>query len=113
MAEKDFFDDHSFFDGLKQGLEEALEYAKGDKTKGRSRIVSYVAPVAVSPYKSDDIARLRRNLNMSQRGLAAAIGVSSRTVEAWETGKSSPSGVATRMLYLIDNDNTLIQRLTK
>jgi DNA-binding transcriptional regulator YiaG len=32
-------------------------------------------------------------------------------VEAWEAGKSMPSGVATRMLYLIEADHSLVDKL--
>jgi len=111
MADKDFFENIDFFDGLKQGLEEALAYAKGDASKARVRVLSKVDPIYVSPYNPAEVTRLRKNLNLSQRGLATAIGVSPRTVEAWEAGKSMPSGVATRMLYLIEADHSLVDKL--
>ena len=111
MANKEFFDNIDFFDGLKQGLEEAFAFAKGDASKARVRVLSTVDPVHVSPYNSVEVARLRKTLNLSQRGFATAIGVSPRTVEAWEAGKSIPSGVATRMLYLIEADNSLVDKL--
>ena len=111
MADKDFFEDFDYFDGLKQGLEEALAFAKGDASKARVRVLSAVDPVPVSKYKPADVAKLRKDLNLSQRGFATAIGVSPRTVESWEAGKSMPSGVATRMLYLIEADHSLVDKL--
>ena len=111
MADKDFFKNFDFFDGLKQGLEEALAFAKGDTSKARVRVRSTVDPVTVSQYRPDDVARLRKDLDLSQRGFATAIGVSPRTVEAWEAGQSIPSGVATRMLYLIETDHSLVDKL--
>jgi len=103
--------ENSVYKGIMQGLQEAIEYKQGDKSKARVRVRSKVDPVQVSTYNSDGVTKIRKSLNLSQRGLALAIGVSPRTVESWEAGKSVPSGVATRMLYLIDKDNSLIDNL--
>ena len=111
MAKNDFFQDIDFFEGIKKGLEEALSYAKGDTSKASVRILTTVDPIQVSPYNPAEVAGLRKKLNLSQRGFASAIGVSPRTVEAWEAGKSIPSGVATRMLYLIEADHSLVDKL--
>ena len=102
---------YNVYEGIMQGLNEAIEFKNGNNTKARVRILSTVDPVIISTYKSDDVSRLRKALNMSQRGLAAAIGVSPRTVESWEAGKSAPSGVATRMLYLLETDHSLVDKL--
>jgi len=98
-------------EGIMQGLNEAIELKNGKNSKARVRILSTVAPAPVAKYKPADVARLRKDLNLSQKGLAVVIGVSPRTVESWEAGKSVPSGVATRMLYLIEVDNSLVDRL--
>ena len=111
MPEKDFFEDFNLYDNLKESLEDAIAFAKGDTSKARVRVLSTVDSIPVAPYKPAEVAQLRRTLNMSQRGFATAIGVSPRTVEAWEAGKSEPSGVATRMLYLIDKDPSLVDKL--
>jgi putative transcriptional regulator len=47
---------------------------------------------------------------MSQRLFAKALGVSIKTVEAWEAGINCPSGVAHRMLELLSQDNSLFER---
>lgn len=91
-----------------QGLQEALAYKNGD----RSRCRVTVREVPVPEYKAADVARTRQELNLSQRGLASVLGVSPRTVEAWEAGKNTPSGAARHLLYLIDNDHSLMERLT-
>jgi len=111
VSNNDFFEDFNLYDSLKQSLEDAIAFKNGDKSKARVRTFSTASPVNVMPYKPADVAKLRRSLNLSQRNFATAIGVSPRTVEAWEAGKSIPNGVATRMLYLIENDNSLIDRL--
>lgn len=95
------------YEGVMQGLQEALAYKNGD----RSRCRVTVREVPVPEYKAADIARTRQELNLSQRGLASVLGVSPRTVEAWESGKNMPSGAARHLLYLVDNDHSLVERL--
>ena len=99
------------YEGIMQGLNEAIDYKNGKNSKARVRILSTVDPVPVAEYKPADVAKLRKDINMSQKGLAIMIGVSPRTVESWEAGKSIPSGVATRILYLIESDHSLVDRL--
>lgn len=96
------------YEGVMQGLQEALAYKNGD----RSRCRVTVREVPVPEYKASDVARTRQELNLSQRGLASVLGVSPRTVEAWEAGKNTPSGAARHLLYLVDNDHSLVERLT-
>ena len=70
-----------------------------------------VRETPIPAYKADDVARTRKELKLSQRGLATALGVSPRTVESWEAGKNAPSGAAQRLLYLFECDHTLVERL--
>jgi len=103
--------EYNVYKGIMQGLQEAIDYERGN-IKARVRIYSTnVSPVQVSEYKPVDVFNIRKTLNLSQKGLAVAIGVSPRTVESWEAGRATPSGVATRMLHLIDSDNSLVDRL--
>lgn len=107
--------DNNFFDKLEvgeaivQGLTETLEFLKGDKTKARRCVVSIPDP----GYTGPEIAKLRNKIDVSQRGLSSIIGVSKRTVEAWEAGKSTPNGSAQRILYLIDKNPSIIEQLIK
>ena len=55
--------------------------------------------------------RKTRALNLTQKSFASILGVSSRTVEAWEAGKSNPSPTARNLIYLISQDHSLIQKL--
>jgi putative transcriptional regulator len=43
--------------------------------------------------------------------LALALGVSKRTVEAWEAGKNNPSNTTNRLLYLIEKKRDLLDLL--
>lgn len=96
------------YDGIMEGLKDALAYKNGD----RSRCRVTVRELPVPEYKAEDVTRTRKELNLSQRGLASVLGVSPRTVEAWEAGKNTPSGAARHLLYLVDNDHSLVERLT-
>ena len=100
----------SCYETLKAGLEDAVAFVDGDTSRGR--IVVMEIPDPVPSYKATDVARTRKALNLSQRAFASAIGVSPKTVNAWEKGKTEPSGMASRFLYLLDNDHSLLERLT-
>ena len=91
-----------YFDALKESLEQAVDYTKGDKSRCRT----VVRETPIPAYKADDVARTRKELKLSQRGLATALGVS-----PWEAGKHAPSGAAQRLLYLFECDHTLVERL--
>ncbi len=95
------FKDISFFDGLMSGLNEALAYEKGNaraETYARKRSLPEI-----------DVAKERSALKMTQKAFAALIGVSKRTVEAWECGKPSPT--AKKLIHLISVDPSLVQKL--
>ena len=100
-------EDTSYADSLKAGLEDAVAFINGDTSRGRV----VVREVKVPAYKAEDVVRTRQALNLSQRALARALGVSSRTVEAWEAGRNVPSGAARHLLFLLDGDHSLVQRL--
>ena len=92
-----------FFSGIMAGLEEALAYEKGSAraaTFARKRKLPEV-----------DVLEVRKQLEMSQKAFAAILGVSTRTVEAWEAGKSNPSPTARNLIYLISSDNALVAKL--
>ena len=88
-------------------LEQAYEYQKGDKTKGTSRYISF--------YTADEIAKIRKKYNLTQKSLSEVLDVSPRTVEAWETGVNAPSGPANKLLHLLeaDNENKIIEMLAR
>jgi len=99
--------DDKVFDSIMQGLNEALEYERGNLPGVK------VDRITVSPlrmYSGEDVKVIRNNINMTQRVFAEALGVSAKTVEAWESGTNTPSGVARRMLELMSNDIGLFER---
>ena len=96
----------SVYDGIMKGLEEALEHARGER-KLRTRRVS-ITPL--KEFTPDDIKSIRRTLGLTQAVFAGAIGVSPKTVEAWESGRNKPEGPARRILAMAQNDPEVLTR---
>lgn len=97
------FKDVDFFGEVMDGLNEALAYEKGtakDGTLTRKRSLPDV-----------NVAEIRHSLSMTQKTFANVLGVSCRTVEAWECGKSNPTPTAKKLIFLISQDHSLIQKL--
>lgn len=97
------FKDVDFFDGIMDGLNEALAYTKGKATAdtfARKRSLPVV-----------NVAEIRSALSMTQKAFAEILGVSCRTVEAWESGKSTPTPTAKKLMFLIQEDHSLVQKL--
>ncbi len=88
-----------------QGIQDAIEFVQGDKTKGRARKLE-IAPV--KEYSKEEIKAIRVNNNMTLRIFAEVIGVSPKTVEAWEAGTNKPRGSAARLFQLMEADSRFI-----
>jgi len=99
--------EYNYYERLKESLEQAVAFKNGDKSKAR---VS-VRELPVPEYRANDVVRVRSNLNLSQRSFAAVLGVSPRTVEAWEVGRNEPHGAARNLIYLIERDKNLVDNL--
>ena len=102
-----------FFESIKQGLNEAIEYEGVNLPNVKARRAKAGTPFRIAPlyiHNSDEIKEIRIQQNMTQRIFAEALGVSVKTVEAWEAGTNSPSGVASRMLELLKQDNSLFEK---
>jgi putative transcriptional regulator len=89
-----------------QGLQEAVDDAKGRTQLKRNTII--IEPL--KEYDAQKIKRIRQNVNMSQRAFAGYLGISPKTVEAWESGKNKPSGIACRMLNMLETDQSIPNR---
>ena len=97
------FKDIDFFGGIKEGLEEILAYEKGKasaETIARKRSLPDV-----------DVKSERESFDMTQKAFANVLGVSKRTVEAWETWRSSPSPTAKNLIHLISQKPELVPML--
>ena len=97
------FENTDLFSGLMEGLEEAVAYGHG-----RAKATT-VARLRSLP--DINVAATRKALNLSQKAFASVLGVSTRTVEAWEAGRANPSPTARNLMYLIASDPSLIAKL--
>ena len=87
----------SLFDDLKEGLQEAIAFAKGE---GPGRVTRFEIDPVIS-YTNDQIRQIRKNAKMTQSVFALYMGVSIRTVEAWESGRTHPTGPAYRLIDIL------------
>lgn len=84
------------FEGLKTALEEAVEITKGNKT-GR---VTHIKITPLNDFHKDEIKKMRVDAGYTQSMFAKYMGVSKKTVEAWECGNSHPNGSAKRLMQI-------------
>ncbi|EPF26320.1 hypothetical protein HMPREF1221_01393 [Treponema socranskii subsp. paredis ATCC 35535] len=88
-----------FFDNLMASLNEAVAIERGE-LKGRKTIYE-IQPV--KKYDNTEIKQIRTSAGMTQPLFAKYMGVSSKTVEAWEKGTNHPTGTACRLISMLEN----------
>lgn len=96
----------SVYESIMQGLSEAVKYEKGELKAATSKVS--VAPLP--DIRAADIRNIRLSLKMTQVVFAKIMGVSVKTVEAWEGGRSVPNGTAKRMLSMLQTDPKLPEK---
>jgi putative transcriptional regulator len=90
-----------------QGLSEALDYEKGNKAKAINRQIE----IAELPHiHGVRIKKIRASKRLSPIAFAKIMGVTVKTIEAWEADKSIPSGPAQRLLGMIEQDDEVLER---
>ena len=95
------------YESIIKGLNEAIDFEKG---KGTAR----VAKCTVNPapeYDARQIKEARLSLGMTQTTFAQVMGVSVKTVEAWEAGTNKPAGAARRLLSMLQADPSMLAKL--
>lgn len=90
----------SFFDELKASLEEAADIKNGDRSPARS-----------TRYELADVKAIRAQLNVSQSEMAKVLGTSLDTVKSWESGRRNPTGLAAKVLAMVQANPKLFQDL--
>jgi len=98
--------DSEYVNSIISGLNEAVEFSKGNLNTIKRRTVT-IAPIP--NYDAQRIKKIRASLNLTQRIFAKALGVSVKTVEAWESGRNKPQGSAARFLQLIEIDKDILK----
>ena len=87
----------TFFEDLQEGLHQAIDYAKGE---GPARTITYIIDPVVE-YNKEQIREIRMGAQMTQSVFANYLGVSVKTVEAWERGRTHPTGPAYRLMSFL------------
>ena len=82
-----------------KGMEEALAFAKGEKTSAIVHIPEEI-----------NVRRIRKKLNMTQTVFADYFGVNLRTIQDWEQGRRVPTGAAKNFLFVIDQEPDAVRR---
>lgn len=93
----------SLFEDLKEGLEEAIAYEKG---YGEGRVKTYMI-LPVKEYSGKEIRDIRTKAGMTQSVFASYMGVSIKTVEAWEGGRTHPTGPVFRLLDILSKSEEM------
>ncbi len=65
------------------------------------KITDEVTPIRV--FTAEDIKKLRKKTRTTQGFLANWLGVSKKTIQAWESGRNTPNGTSARLLSLLDD----------
>lgn len=94
------------YESIMQGLSEAVEYEKGNLKANTTKIS--VAPLP--EIQGTEVRNIRMSLEMTQVIFAQIMGVSVKTVEAWEGGRCEPNGTARRMLSMLKSDPKLPEK---
>ena len=98
---------NSVYESIMAGLNEALADAQSEKPiLKRHKVI--VEPVKV--FDADEVRKIRNSTGMSQKIFASYMGVSDKTVEAWEAGTNRPVGSARRFLSVLQADPTMLAK---
>lgn len=89
----------SAFSSIKQGLEEALEFSKGNTSKA-----------VIHEFTAIDVKDLRAKVGMSQNEFASAFGISVATLRHWERGDRTPQGPALVLLNVVAKEPQAVLR---
>jgi len=90
------------FNSIKQGLDEALEFSKGKKSKA-----------IVHEFSPTDVKNIRAKTGMSQNEFASAFGISVSTLRHWERGDRTPQGPALVLLNVVSKEpNAVLKALS-
>ena len=96
----------NMFDSITKGLTEAIEFEQ-DKISARRNIVKVTPPLELGAAEIKDI---RRKAGLTQVAFANVLGVSPKTVEAWECGRNRPDGPARRTMGLLREDEHFAEK---
>jgi len=96
----------SIFNSLTKGLEEAIKIESNELVARENKLT--VTPV--HEITNLEIKSVRESLKVTQVIFAQILGVSKKTVEAWEAGINLPNGPAKRIIGMLKEDPSILER---
>ena len=91
---------------IMKGLEEIKAH-----NEGKIQLKTSTIEIKPPPVCNDTVVKkLRADLRLSQTAFAAVMGVSKKTVEAWESARNTPSGSSCRLIEVIRKDTSILER---
>lgn len=94
------------YDSIMKGLEEAVAHAD-------RKLNCRVDRVRIDPVRAftgSEVKQIRQSVSMTQELFAGYLGVSRKTVEAWEAGQNHPNGAASRLLTIIEREPETVSK---
>ncbi len=94
---------------LIQSAKQAEAHSAG-KMQLRANVIDILP---VPNYKPQEIKKLRARLGLTQGLMGGIVGVSTKTVEAWEIGYRRPSSPAMRILAELDTNPKYFEKIAR
>ena len=92
------------YEHLLEGLNSAIQ---GIRDGTARRVIRSLEVSPVQEYSAKEIAAIRKRTGVSQELFAEFLGVTKRTIAAWENGTRKPSATTRRLLEIIDKDRIM------
>ena len=92
------------FARLEKSFGQAIAFEQGKGEEVYVRTVEIKEPKLLGP---TEITKIRKRFKMSQPVFAKLLNVSKQTVQAWEQGRTEPSGISMRVLELASKEPVL------
>lgn len=93
---------------IENSLKEYQDFLDGKDTN--VEVIETSIPIRPE-FDGNVIKNLRKQINVTQKGLAGLIGVSHRTVESWEMDRTEPNRSSQKLLTLLIRNNSLVNEL--
>ena len=85
-------------------IDEGNEILEKGVSQLRRRTREYSPITPVKRYTPQEIRALRKGYRFTQSFFGELLGVSLKTVQAWEAGTNKPAGTALRMIQVLEQD---------
>ncbi|MCL2249857.1 MAG: helix-turn-helix domain-containing protein [Oscillospiraceae bacterium] len=100
----------NIFDEALVSLQQAIDFEEGATSKGRTVNRKLKPIVPLKEYSGEDIKRIRKSNNYTQTYFGDLVGVSLKSVQSWEYGKSCPNGSARRAIAIIEKGEEFLEK---